>query len=75
MKASRFWWFIRQICMAVERVFMFVGGIYIGTGDISFAGFLLTGSVVLHFIEHEAHFRCVRALTGEEVEEHGRKEK
>lgn len=65
---------MRQTCCVVERVAMFIGGVFVGTADYSTAVIVLTISVAIHFLEHEVHFRSFRALMGEEVEEHGEKQ-
>lgn len=70
MKESRKWYFARQICCIVESITMFIGGVFVGTADYMSAGILLATSIIMHFIEHEVHFRSIRALMGEEVEEH-----
>lgn len=72
MRESRKWYLLRQLCMCSERITMFVGGIFIGAQDIGKGLVLLIISGILHSIEHEGHFRSIRSLMGEEVEEHTR---
>lgn len=72
MRESRKWYILRQVCTSLERITMFIGGVLIGAEDIIGGAILLTISAFLHCIEHEGHFRSIRCLMGEEVEEHGR---
>lgn len=72
MRESRKWYLMRQICMALERIAMFTGGIFIGAQDLKGGAILLILSAVVHCIEHEGHFRSVRSLMEEEVEEHAK---
>ena len=55
--------------MCMERLLMFLGGVYIGLGNIMLGGGLMLGSVMSHFLEYEFYYRMMQNLM---EEQHGK---